>query len=67
MSQNGDIIFDAVDYEQTLYCVESSGETYSKENDEQQQQKPKRSLPLELHVPRWVKRMKSNVISGNQC
>ncbi|CAF0822833.1 unnamed protein product [Adineta ricciae] len=53
MSQNGDIIFDAVDYEQTLYCVESSGETYSKENDEQQQQKPKRSLPLELHVPRF--------------
>ncbi|UJR27796.1 hypothetical protein I4U23_009067 [Adineta vaga] len=50
MSQNGDVIFDAVDYEQTQYCVESSGETYSKDNDEQQ---PARKFPLELHVPRF--------------
>ncbi len=49
MSQNGDLIFDAVDYEQTQYCVEASGETYSKENSHQQITK---KLPLEMHVPR---------------
>lgn len=49
MSQNGDLIFDAVDYEQTQYCVEASGETYSKENDHYQTTK---KLPLEMHVPR---------------
>ncbi len=49
MSQNGDMIFDAVDYEQTQYCVESSGETYSKENGHHQTTK---KLPLEMHVPR---------------
>ena len=49
MSQNGDLIFDAVDYEQTQYCVETSGETYSKEIDQRQTTK---KLPLEMHVPR---------------
>ena len=49
MSQNEDLIFDAVDYEQTQYCVESSGETYSKENGHHQITK---KLPLEMHVPR---------------
>jgi hypothetical protein len=49
MSQNGDLIFDAVDHEQTQYCVESSGETYSKEND---QNKIAKRFPLEMHVPR---------------
>lgn len=51
MSQNGDLIFDAVDYEQTQYCVEASGEAYTKEIDHRQIPK---DLPLELHVPRWI-------------
>ncbi|CAM4745848.1 unnamed protein product [Rotaria magnacalcarata] len=50
MSQNGDLIFDAVDYEQTQYCVEASGETYAKEADPRQMTK---TLPLEMHVPRF--------------
>ncbi|CAF4641723.1 unnamed protein product [Rotaria socialis] len=50
MSQNGDLIFDAVDYEQTQYCVEASGETYAKETDHRQMMK---TLPLEMHVPRF--------------
>ncbi|CAF0734574.1 unnamed protein product [Rotaria sordida] len=50
LSQNGDLIFDAVDYEQTQYCVETSGETYSKETD---QQHMTGTLPLEMHVPRF--------------
>ncbi|CAF4384534.1 unnamed protein product [Rotaria sp. Silwood2] len=50
LSQNGDLIFDAVDYEQTQYCVEASGETYSKETDQRQITK---TLPLEMHVPRF--------------
>jgi hypothetical protein len=49
MSQNGDMIFDAVDYDQTQYCVEASGETYSKENNHHQTTK---KSPLEMHVPR---------------
>ncbi|CAF1080181.1 unnamed protein product [Adineta steineri] len=50
MSQNGDVIFDAVDYEQKQYCVEASGETYSKENDQQEISK---DFPMEMHVPRF--------------
>lgn len=46
MSQNGDMIFDAVDYEQTQYCVEASGEAYSKENGQT------KKATQELHVPR---------------
>jgi hypothetical protein len=49
MSQNGDLIFDAVDYEQTQYCVEASGESYSKENGHQEKAK---NVPMEMHVPR---------------
>ncbi|CAF0831903.1 unnamed protein product [Rotaria sp. Silwood1] len=50
LSQNGDLIFDAVDHEQTQYCVETSGETYSKETDQRQMTK---TMPLEMHVPRF--------------
>lgn len=46
MSQNGDVLFDAIDYEQTQYCVEASGEAYSKDNGQREK------TPLELHLPR---------------
>ena len=49
MSQNGDLIFDAVDHQQTQYCVEASGETYSKENG---QSEGSQAALLEMHVPR---------------
>jgi hypothetical protein len=46
MSQNGDILFDAIDYEQTQYCVEASGEAYLKDNGQREK------TLLELHMPR---------------
>jgi hypothetical protein len=49
MSQNGDLIFDAVDHQQTQYCVEASGETYLKENE---QAKSNPLASIDMHVPR---------------
>ena len=49
LSQNGDLIFDAMDYRQNQYCVEASGETYAKENDENETGQP---TPSGLHAPR---------------
>lgn len=48
MCQNGDLIFDAVDYQQTQYCVEASGDTYLKESGQERHQ----TGPLEMHMPR---------------
>jgi hypothetical protein len=49
LSQNGDLIFDAMDYQQNQYCVEASGETYSKENDERETSQP---TSYGMHAPR---------------
>ena len=49
LSQNGDLIFDAMDYQQNQYCVEASGETYSKENDENE---TGQSAQSGMHAPR---------------
>ena len=50
MSQNGDMIFDAVDYRQTQYCVDSSGETYLKDNGQNDNNS---NNQLEMHTPRF--------------
>lgn len=58
MCQNGDLIFDAVDYQQTQYCVEASGETYLREHG-QKESHP--TTPLEMHMPRFVDEISSTI------
>ncbi|CAF0871920.1 unnamed protein product, partial [Didymodactylos carnosus] len=49
LSQNADLLLDGIDHEQTQYCVESTGDTYSKTASGEKEY----FGSMELHVPRY--------------